>query len=115
MLNGDLGIDGAPVYRTSKDAQISAHDACNARDVVLVKQGETFQAGEVWLHADVHGEVFSIVSLWNCKHIDRDTQSADWWVRDNPTMIDTSDILTATINRRPQNGVVRTLLPASVR
>ena len=113
-LSRTIDIDGA-VYRTSITSRVNAFEVCSRKDVVLVRSGGAWQAGEVWLHADANDVPVSLVSLWECSVLDRSTQVAEWIAVDNPTMIETDDIMAACIYRRPREGIVRTLLPATVR
>ena len=66
-------IDGVSII-----ARISEFEQCHVTDVVLIKYGNGFIAGEVWLHAAVSGQTYSVVSCWSLKTLDKEHRCALW-------------------------------------
>jgi len=114
VLNLELGA--ADVF-TSNEARLSPAGRCARKDIVLVRSedGRNFVAGEVWVHADVCGELISVISLWSVIKYDRATSAAEWRALINPQVVSTHDILCATIFTHCRAGVVRTLVPYQFR
>ena len=57
------GVD-APCT-TARSARINELHVCHTRDVVLVKTGDgEMNAAQVWFHAEMQGQAFSLVAVW---------------------------------------------------
>ena len=112
----DLGAEYSDRVTTALDARC-VFGACRKGDVVLVRSpaDNSIDAGEVWFHCDVAGKPLSLVSIWDPVAVDTAMGAAEFRVKRNPELCETSDILMATIHTHCREGVVRTLLPCHLR
>ena len=101
--------------RTAHESRFSPLATCTKNDVVLVRSGSSFVAGQVWAHAEIDGVCVTLVSLWELLHVNADRGDAEWRLQDNPLMIDTTDIIDTVIWMQLGDNVVRTLLPCHLR
>ena len=103
---------GGTTFMSSQTAWFSDYARCTVGDVVLVKDGGSFVAGQVWGHFSVDGFCISVISLWALTA--RTAHACDWRKSDNPLFVSTDDILEATMWSRHSADIVRTLIPSSV-
>ncbi len=90
--------------------------ACSKKnDVVLIREGSSYRAGQVLLHARVTGVTVSLVSLWSLLSINTNAGFAKWNVDDSKMLIETSDIIDNVCHTKLGGSVVTTLLPAELR
>ena len=95
-------------YMTSVVARYCEWECCHRYDVVLVREPVGFSCGQVWFHASVNGSTLSCISMWTL--IAMDGAYATWRFRDNPLLMDTTDILDCVIWSRT-GDVVTTIIP----
>ena len=108
-------ISTTTVVRTAAEARISAFATCRTDDVVLVREGTSFKAGQIKRHFECNGVAFSVVSVWDL-HRRISTEAAEWLRRDNSYGVyECSDLLDAVIWTQSSNAVIRTLLPHQFR
>ena len=70
--------------------------------------------GEIWMHMQRGGRLFSIVSCYRRIAQDRSTRSAQWQTTDAQAVVDSTDIIaTATWLRLP-DATLRTLVPTEL-
>ncbi|OLP78562.1 hypothetical protein AK812_SmicGene41256, partial [Symbiodinium microadriaticum] len=65
----------------SSVVRLGSGGSCSKGDVVLVKpaaSGRPWDAGQVWLHVEVHGVCWTLVSMWQFLSLDPGTDSACW-------------------------------------
>ena len=84
-------------------------------DIVFVKSGDSFTAGQVWFLASSEGVSFGLVSLWNLRHHDEATASATWDMSDRPELFALDDFITSVIWRKTSESIARTLIPFELR
>ena len=111
MLN--FGDD--EVVLVSIEARYSAVGTCRRNDVVLIKDGSSYRAGQVLLHASLLGVAVSLVSVWSLHSINTAAGYAKWHVDDSKRLIETSDILDSVCHTKLSGNVVTTLLPPELR
>ena len=99
---------------TATTSRFSKLATCSEKDVVLFTKGESYVAGEIWAHADIHGVAVSIVSEWALLEHAATTMSATWAAQQNPVYIATSDTIAACVWARMSHNVVRTFSPTRV-
>ena len=114
LLEAEFAIGGLECL-TSREARISPFAICCKGDVVLVQDGRSIVAGRVCFHASYDGEAVSLVSLWTLLHYDPTTAAAEWQVVENPVLLSTGDIRSATISAAARPGVVRVIVPCHLR
>ena len=104
-------IDGV-----SNIARISEFEQCHVKDVVLIKYGNDFIAGEVWLHVAVSGQTYSVVSCWSLRTLNKEHRCALWLKNDNcPAFFETGEIICCVIwESVGVHNVVKTLLPTKL-
>ena len=110
-----LAVDFGPArtYMTSATARFNAFGQCHSKDVVFVKDGDSYIAGEVWHHVSVDDTLIAVLSLW--EHIDtQEALYADWRMKSVPCYVDMDDIIDVAIWTEVRSGVARTLLPPSI-
>jgi hypothetical protein len=102
---------------TATVARILQAGTCSRNDVVLIRtvDGTSFDAGEVWLHADAIGRLVTLVSVWKFIGYDKAKGSAEWQKLDNPTLVETADIISTVVHTECRPGVARILLPLQCR
>ena len=97
----------------SSFVRLGSGGSCSKGDVVLVKpaaSGRPWDAGQVWLHVEVHGVCWTLVSMWQFLSLDPGTDSACWVEQEQPLFVQTNDILSAVMYTRARDGI-RTLIP----
>ena len=97
----------------SSVVRLGSGGSCSKGDVVLVKpaaSGRPWDAGQVWLHVEVHGVCWTLVSMWQFLSLDPGTDSACWVEQEQPLFVQTNDILSAVMYTRARDGI-RTLIP----
>jgi hypothetical protein len=101
------------VCLTSASVSLQSTAKCCWRDVVLFKShgGKPFEAGEIWRHLSVRGQVVSLISVWELQEYNVGMCSASWRSQECPMYIDTKDILCSLTFKRNSDGVVTTLIP----
>jgi hypothetical protein len=121
-LTGFLGAELGylvPAHQcfTASVARILPTGTCSRKDVVLIRSvdGSSFDAGEVWLHADAKGRPLTLVSVWQFVGYDKAKGSAEWLKLSNPTLVETADIISAVVHTECKAGVARILLPLQCR
>ena len=102
-------IDGV-----SNIARISEFEQCHVKDVVLIKYGNDFIAGEVWLHAAVSGQTYSIVSFWSLNMLDKEHRCALWLKSENSVVLKADTIICSVIWESLDHNVVKTLVPTKL-
>ncbi len=102
---------------TAMEARYSAVGTCMRNDAVLIKDGSSYRAGQVLLHASYNGVAVSLVSVWRLHSINRAAGYAKWHADDDSKMlIETADILDSVCHTKIRRGnVVTTLLPPELR
>ena len=95
----------AEVLVTS-EARYSALACSKKNDVVLIREGSSYRAGQVLLHARVTGVTVSLVSLWSLRSINTDVGFAKWNVDDSKMLIETSDIIDNVCHTKLGGSVV---------
>ena len=113
---------GIPITQEMANTSITANlvpaGSCNRKDVVLIKPnvaGGKADCGEVLFHADIMGEVVSMVSLWQLLAYDITKGSAEWQMQNNPTLVPTDAVICPVIHTVIRGSVARTLIPLSHR
>ena len=101
------------VCLTSASVSLQSTAKCCWRDVVLFKShvGKPFEAGEIWRHFSVRGQVVSLISVWEMQEYNAGMCVASWRSQENPMYIDTNDILCSLTFQRSSHGIVTTLIP----
>ena len=107
-LDADSGAAALNVL-TSGACRFSMYSACHKRDVVFVKDGGSFVAGQVWAHFSIGGVLVSVVSLWTTIVSSRPL-AIDWQKCDNPTYVDSEEIIDTAVWVQQSDTIVRTLL-----
>jgi hypothetical protein len=104
-------------YFTGSTVRPGLHGQCSCKDVVLVKiDGATgFEAGEILLHTEVQGQLFSLVSFWEPLSHDPARNTSDWKVKHNPSLIFTTDICSAVYYTMCNDDVAKILIPFSLK
>ena len=98
--------------RTSLILRFSQFASCSKGDVVLLKDGPGFKAGQIWWLASVQGVCVALISAWNAVAVTE--TSATWLAADRPELYPADDILDTCIWKR-SGDVVTTLLPPSLK
>lgn len=107
-LNASIG--------SAASCRFSSLGAAQRHDVVFVRSaGDGFVAGHVWAFASVAGRVVSIISIWELNTMHPSKTYAEWNRRDNPIVLDASEIIDTAIWCNISASVVRTLLPSHLR
>ena len=81
---------------------------------MILKDGGQLLAGEVWLHASVYGECFSLISTWELLHWNDDLGTASWRLQERPELWSTDQIVGVCISRFYPDRVL-TLIPPHLR
>ena len=105
---------GQPVL-VSTECRFSPLATCKRGDVVFVREGAGFVAGQVWVHTSVLGVHVSLISLWSLVRMDLDHSAAEWRLDDHAHLVEPADILDTAIWTQLDGGIVRTLLPCHLR
>lgn len=103
---------------TSASVRLQSTATCYWRDVVLFKShdvGKPWEAGEIWRHFSVHGQLVSLISVWNLQEYDSNMCIASWQSQENPMYVDTNDILCSLTFKKDPEGIVITLIPYQCR
>ena len=99
----------------SNRTRLTCGDVVHRGDVVLIKDGPNFIAGQIWYNAGVDEVLFSVVECWTLVQMLPDRNAAEWLKNeDDVQLIAIEDIMVGVIWMQIGN-VVRTLLPYSVR
>ena len=103
-------------FLVADECRFSIHEVCCVRDVVFVRDSAGgFFAGEVSVHIHVSNMLLTIMSRWELSRRHAGTRSAEWRTAPAiPTIIDSTDIITAATWMRLPGGLVRTLLPSDL-
>ena len=105
-------VNNSQSVQVSTGSRFSALAICKKNDVVLIKDGDSFCAGKVKLHADILSVPVSMIAKWYLHSIDRDAGWADWRTEDNDHLIQTEDIFDVVCYTKMRDNIVRTILPA---
>jgi hypothetical protein len=107
----------ADTYRVqiAIESRFSKYGTCCKGDVVLVKEGNSFRAGKVLLHAAVEGEAISIVTCWALVKHECNLGYAVWRPSSTQELILTADIADTVVYSELPDGTVGTLLPVDYR
>jgi hypothetical protein len=102
---------------TGSTVRLGFLGSCSCKDVVLLKTDgrSVLEAGEVLLHMEAAGELFSLVSLWQPLGVDNARGSTDWKVVSDPTLVFTTDIAAAVTYSMCRPDVARILVPYSLK
>ena len=103
---------------TSASVRLQSTATCYWRDVVLFKShdvGKPWEAGEIWRHFSVHGQLVSLISVWNLQKYDSAVCLASWQSQENLMYIDTKDMLCSVTFKKDPQGTVNTLIPYQYR
>jgi len=103
------------IINVSKESRFSPVGTCMKNDVVLIKEGHAFRAGQVQLHCDVEGVALSLVQLFDLHAKDAGSEFAVWKPRDGADWIETCDILDTVAFKHLPDGSVGTILPIEYR
>ena len=98
----------------SSIARINEFEVCHSKDVVLIKHGTGFIAGQVWCHAAVSGQSSSVVSCWSLQTLNKEHRCALWLKADNPAVVNPNTIICSVIWESVGHNVVKTLLPTKL-
>ena len=109
----NLDFDTCDIF-ISAESRFCEFETCQKGDVVLTRDGGRLCAAEVWCHACVEGILVSVVSPWANRCVDVVSRSAEWQKADNPTVIETTDIIASVVWMDVGAGVVRTLIPSDL-
>ena len=98
----------------SNSARVNEFEVCHIKDVVLIKSGDGFIAGQVWCHAAVSGQTYSVVSCWSLQTLNKEHRCAVWVKADNPAVVKTDTIICSVIWESLAHNLVKTLLPTKL-
>jgi hypothetical protein len=74
-----LDLDDGDEVRVARESRFNAVGTCKLNDVVLLKDGDSFRAGQVQLHCDVNGVPISIIDVWELhRYTDADVGYVIW-------------------------------------
>jgi hypothetical protein len=103
--------------KTSYRARMHPAGICSKGDVVLIKNplgGANICGGEIWFHAELADECWSLVSIWYAHADDQPFGVAKWKKVLNPTLVPTDNILAVCICKM-SGECVQTLIPYQLR
>ena len=102
---------------TSSKARVSPSGFCCKGDYVLLKHdaSNSFDIGEVWLHLEVKGVVYTLISMCNLLHHDKELHVvyAQW--QDAPALVSTQSILCCLTWSKETDDKVMALIPLQYR
>ena len=99
---------------SSAEARYSVRGWCRHGDVALLRCNGVgaYIAAEVWVHFDVRGVCFTLVSVWDNISTDRDHLSAVFRKHRNPQFYPLEDIQDVCIAKRYADDSVRVVIDA---
>jgi hypothetical protein len=112
-----LGLEDGDEVRTARESRFNALGTCIQHDVVLVKDGDSFRAGQVQLHFDVNGVPISIIDVWELhRYTDADVGFATWKkVGESRDFFGTEDIIDVMAYQPLAGDMVGVILPVEYR
>ena len=78
------------------------------KDLVLVKNvdgSQQWDAGVVWLHVELNGQLLTMVFMYTLAKYDEELYTATWNVLENPMFINTADILCSLVYTEDKSAV----------
>ena len=96
---------------------MSALTLCHRGDVVLLRAADrtSYIAGQIWLLLETYGENIALVSCWPFIKYDPNACAAEWHEKQNPELVELSDIVDTLVYTRCRANVIRTLVPWRLR
>jgi hypothetical protein len=111
-----LDLDDGDEVRIARESRFNAVGTCKQNDVVLLKDGDSFRAGQVQLHCDVNGVPISIIDVWELhRYTDADVGYATWRKIGARDFYSTSDIIDVMAYQHLGGDMVGVILPIEYR
>ena len=114
LLRKELEFDDTDDVQKSIESRFNAYASCKRHDVVLIREGSSFRAGQVIVHASVVGVAITMVTSWRLHSIDKSSGYAKWHYSDDKLLIETADILDSVCHTKLPGNIITTLLPADL-
>jgi hypothetical protein len=111
-----LDLDDGDEVRVARESRFNANGTCKQNDVVLLKDGDSFRAGQVQLHCDVNGVPISIIDVWELhRYTDADVGYATWRKIGAHECYSTSEIIDVMAYQHLGGDMVGVILPIEYR
>ena len=116
LLTEHLECENCWEVLTGACSRHSTYGICHTGDVVLIKEGSSFRAGQVLLHACVENVPLTVVSAWDLHSLEAELGYAKWHLSRKRMLIETKDILDTVCHTKLSGAtIVTTLLPPEFR
>ena len=118
FLSDHIGIRlSAEDIKTSYRARMAPAGMCSKGDICIVQNqlgGTSICGAEIWFHAELTGECWSLVSIWYAQDGDQPYGLVNWKKVMNPMLIPTDNIFAVCISKQSGDSV-QTLIPYQFR